>query len=207
MRTIDHLVYSVLDLGKAISDFERLTGIRPTFGGYHTTRGTKNAIVNLGNACYLELLAIDEENKDIAAPRWMGVDFISKAQMTRFALKSDDLDSDSAILRKYNPQMGEINGGQRQMSNGKMLTWEMILPLAAPAVDIVPFMTDWRKSDVHPTDNMKEQCIFIGFKFIHPNPEKMMNLLSELGMNTKVERGEEIEIKAIIKSPKGIIEI
>jgi hypothetical protein len=207
MREIDHIVYAVPNLGKAIDDFESLTGIRPTFGGYHTTRGTKNAVVNLGNACYLELITIDEENKNILAPRWMGVDFIEKAQMVRFALKSDNLESDSAILQKYNPQMGEINGGQRKMTNGKMLTWEMILPLAVPAVEIVPFMTDWRKSELHPTDSMTRECTFIGFKFKHPNPEKIINVLNNLGMNAEVEKGAKVEIKAIIKSPKGIIEI
>lgn len=207
MRTIDHLVYSVLNLDKAIADFESLTGIRPSFGGYHSTRGTKNAVLNLGNNCYLEILTIDEENKNISPPRWMGVDFIKKAQMTRFALKSEDLEKDSRILQKYNPQMGEINGGQRKMSNGKMLTWEMILPLAAPAVEIIPFMTDWRKSEVHPTDSMVEECTFIGFKFTHPNPEFITTVLSELGMNVEVEKGENIEIRAVINSPKGIIEI
>lgn len=207
MRIIDHIVYAVPDLEKAIIDFEKLTGIRPTFGGYHTTRGTKNAVVNLGNTCYLELIAIDEENKEVSAPRWMGVDFIEKAQMVRFALKSDDLKKDSAILQKYNPQMGEINGGQRQMSNGKMLTWEMILPLAAPAVDIVPFMTDWRKSEVHPTDSMAKECEFIAFKFTHPNPEMILEVLNELGMTAEVLKGEKIKIKAIVNSPKGIVEI
>ena len=207
MRRIDHIVYAVLDLEEAINNFENLTGIRPTFGGYHTSRGTKNAVVNLGNACYLELIAVDEENEAVNAPRWMGVDFIEKAQMVRFALKSDNLENDSAILQKYNPQMGEIDGGQRKMSNGKMLTWEMILPLAAPAVEVIPFMTDWRKSEVHPTENMAEECTFIGFKFKHPNPEIIMTVLNELGVDMKVEKGEEIEIKAVINSPKGIVEI
>ena len=207
MRIIDHLVYSVPDLDKAMNDFENLTGIRPTFGGYHTSRGTMNAVVNLGNSCYLELIAIDEKNKEVSAPRWMGVDFIDKAQMTRFALKSDDLEKDSTILQKYNSQMGEINGGQRKMSNGKILTWEMILPLATPAVEIVPFMTDWRNSEVHPTDAMTEECTFVGFKFTHPNPEIVIEVLNELGMNAEVEKGEKVEIKAVINSPKGIVEI
>ncbi|MGK0366391.1 MAG: hypothetical protein ACI85O_003464 [Saprospiraceae bacterium] len=206
-RILDHLVYAVPDLNKAMDDFENLTGIRPTFGGYHTTRGTKNAVVNLGNSRYLEILAIDEKNKDISAPRWMGVDFINETQMTRFALKSDDLKKDSAILQKYNAEMGEINRGQRKMSNGKMLSWEMILPLATPAVEIAPFMTDWRTSEAHPTDIMKEECVFVGFKFRHPNPENIIAVLNELGMNVEVHKGEEVEIKAIINSPKGIVEI
>ena len=65
MRQIDHIVYTVPNLEKAIDWFAEISGIRPAFGGYHTTQGTKNAVVNLGNSCYLELLAADDANKDI----------------------------------------------------------------------------------------------------------------------------------------------
>ena len=65
MRQIDHIVYTVPNLEKAMDWFTEISGIQPAFGGYHTTQGTKNAVVNLGNSCYLELLAADNENKNI----------------------------------------------------------------------------------------------------------------------------------------------
>jgi len=61
-KKTDHIVYAVTNLEAAIDEFEKLSGLRPVFGGYHTTKGTKNALVNLGNECYLEILAIDEGN-------------------------------------------------------------------------------------------------------------------------------------------------
>jgi len=62
-------------------------------------------------------MAIDENNEKISAPRWMGIDFIEKTQMTRFALKSENLEKDSAILKKYAAEMGEISGGARKTTS------------------------------------------------------------------------------------------
>ena len=69
MRQIDHIVYTVLNLDTAIADFDRKLGVRPIFGGYHTVFGTKNALINLDNGIYLELLAADETNTDVQVPR------------------------------------------------------------------------------------------------------------------------------------------
>ena len=207
MRQIDHIVYTVPNLAVAMDWFEEISGIRPAFGGYHTTQGTKNAVINLGNSRYLELLAADDNNKDIPPPRWMGVDFLEKAQMTRWSLKSTDLPKDSVILQAYQQEMGRIEGGQRKTTSGSLLTWEMIMPLAAPEVEVLPFMTDWQHSAVHPTAAMPEQCELISMAFTHPTPDLLQPTLVKLGLNLDLVQGATIGIKAKIKCPNGIIEI
>ena len=207
MRQIDHLVYTVPNLEEAIDQFEKKLGIRPAFGGYHTTQGTKNAVLNLGNVCYLELLAADDDNTAIPPPRWMGVDFLEKAQLTRWSLKSTNLEADSAILKTYQSKMGHIQGGQRKTTNGSILTWEMIMPLAAPQVEIMPFMTDWQHSAVHPTDSMPQQCQLISMHFTHPDPASLASIWKALQLDSEIVKGKDISIKAKIKCPKGIIEI
>ena len=62
-RSIDHIVYCVQDLDAAMDWFEDQTGVRPEFGGYHTTQGTKNALVGLGEDRYLEFLAVDSKSQ------------------------------------------------------------------------------------------------------------------------------------------------
>ena len=207
MRQIDHIVYTVPDLAAAMDWFEEISGIRPAFGGYHTTQGTKNAVVNLGNQRYLEILAADEENTAIQPPRWMGVDFLEQAQMTRWSLKSTNLPADSHTLKGYDLEMGRIEGGQRKTTSGNLLTWEMIMPLAAPQLEVMPFMTDWQNSAVHPTDTMSEQCQLIGMKFTHPTPDLLVPTLTKLALDLDLTAGETISIKAIIQCPKGIITI
>ena len=45
---IDHLVYAVPDLEKAIKEIEKKFGIAPVKGGQHKSQGTHNALLNLG---------------------------------------------------------------------------------------------------------------------------------------------------------------
>jgi len=206
-RKTDHIVYAARDLEAAIDEFEKLSGVRPVFGGYHTTKGTKNALVNLGNECYLEILAIDEDNVAVEAPRWMGIDLVKTSQVTRWSLKSNQLHQDSEILQKYQPKMGIIQGGQRQTNTGETLTWEMILPLAAPAVELVPFMTDWQHSAIHPTQNLPQECELIGLSFTHPNPAAIQEIFDELEVDIMIQQGEKMMIRAKIKSPNGVFEI
>lgn len=207
MRQIDHIVYTVPDLTAAIEWFEAISGIRPVFGGYHTTQGTKNAIINLGNKRYLELLAADDTNLAISSPRWMGVDFLKQAQITRWSLKSENLPKDSLLVKNYQTEMGIIQGGQRKTARGNILTWEMIMPLAAPEVEIIPFMTDWQNSAVHPTDVLPEQCQLIDLKFTHPTPNLLEPTFQKLSLDSVIVRDTKMSIKASIQCPNGIIEI
>ena len=206
-RKIDHIVYAVPNLEEAIGDLEKRLGIQPTFGGYHTTKGTKNALVNLGNECYLEILAIDEKNTNIKAPRWMGVDLAGPPQITRWSLKSSQLVQDSQIIQGYHPEMGVIEGGQRKMTDGRLLTWNMILPLAAPRVELMPFMTDWQRSDIHPARELPKTCKLEGLQFYHPSPESISGYFDQLGLEVNILKSEQVEIKIGITCPKGRIQL
>ncbi len=206
-RTIDHIVYAVHDLEQGMQQIEKLLGIAPIFGGYHTNQGTKNAVLNLGNQCYLEIITIDHENKNISAPRWMGVDFLTSSQITRWSLKSKYLSRDSIVIKNYNNSMGTIHGGQRKMSDGNLLTWEMILPLAEPEVEVVPFMTDWQNSEVHPTESLEEKCQLLELNVFHPTPELIQPVFDELDIHLNISKSEIPSIKIKVQCPNGIIEI
>lgn len=206
-RIIDHIVYCVPNLEDALNDLEKKLGVRPSFGGYHTTQGTKNAVLHLGNACYLEILAADKDNTAITPPRWMGIDLIQTPKITRWAIKSIDLQQDSQVLKKYQPDMGRIEGGQRRTSNGGLLTWQMIMPLAVPEVDIIPFMTDWQQSEVHPTGQMAEHCRLLDLTLTHPTPQNLQTTLSQLSLDLNVVKGASASITIKIQCPKGIVQL
>jgi len=206
-RQLDHLVYAVPDLEVALDWFEDAFGIRPVFGGCHLNKGTKNALLNLGEQSYLEIIAVDQANKNFSAPRWMGVDGIIKPTLTRWAIKSTDLTSDSAVIRKYNSEMGAIAEGERKTSDGKLLAWEMVMPLAEPVVEPIPFMVDWQRSAAHPTDNMPQQFELLSLEFTHPQPAICSPVLKELGLNIEVVKSDKVSITARIKTPKGIVKL
>ena len=142
-KRVDHLVYAVRNLEESMDYFEAAVGVRPVIGGRHQTFGTKNALVKLDKGMYLEILAIDEENSKIAPPRWMGVDLLTKNQITRWAVTSTDLKRDSALLEVYKTGLGKITNGARNTPDGKILQWKLTVPMDQPEVELVPFCIDW----------------------------------------------------------------
>lgn len=54
---LDHIIWACADLEHGSRRFEALTGVQPRFGGVHASGLTHNALVGLGNRCYLEILA------------------------------------------------------------------------------------------------------------------------------------------------------
>lgn len=192
----------------AIAEFEEKLGVRPVFGGYHKSQGTKNALLNLNQGMYLELLAPDNTNTEIKPPRWMGVDILKKSQITRWALKSDNLERDSHILNAHNNDMGEIKGGLRITSKGALLKWEMIMPLPEPEVEIVPFMVDWSQSETHPHDELPEMnCQLVELYATYSKLKIYDAILQQLNFDFRIENDKETSIKALIKCPKGFVVI
>jgi len=206
-RKIDHIVYCVLNLEEAILDLEQKLGVKAKIGGAHLTQGTRNALINLGDECYLEILSIDHDNKDIEAPRWMGIDLLQSSKITRWALKANNLLSDSLHLSKYNSKMGEVKGGSRKMLNGQTLTWQIAMPLASPEVDVVPFITDWSDSDVHPTDTLDHLCELVELKLFHPIPDEIKTLFEKLNIKMDVSFSDQPSIGITVKCPKGIVRL
>ncbi len=207
-RKIDHIVYAVPNFKKAIAEFEQLTSVKPIFGGYHVSHGTKNALVNLGQGSYLEIIAVDNENKHVSPPRWMGVDFLSKPQVTRWALKSDDLKSDAAILKRYHNKMGELHEGTRKTLSHQTLSWQMVLPLASPEVELIPFMVDWQLTENHPTDVLPKACCkLLDIKATHPQPNEISPVLNLLGLSLPLLKNESISMQITMETPSGIVSL
>lgn len=206
-RVLDHIVYAVPDLEKACGQIEKLLGVTPIFGGYHQTQGTKNALVGLGEGQYLELIAIDEANKDIPPPRWMGIDMLTKSQITRWAIKSTNLSHDALILQQANPNMGKRSGGSRKTNDGALLAWELLMPLASPEVELLPFAIDWSAAESHPSGQLSSACRLVELYASHPNPQLIQSTLEALHISLRIEQSETISIKAKIECPKGIVEI
>lgn len=200
------MVYTVFDLDKSMDDFETRLGVRPIFGGYHQTFGTKNALINLNNGMYLELLTADNTNKVVKKPRWMGVDVLIKEQLTRWAIKSTDLERDSRVLKKHHPDMGQLMEGSRHTANGSLLKWKLTSPLPLPEVEPVPFCIDWSTSEPHPHQALPDMgCELMELSGMHPNPELYEKVFDRLDIDFSMEKSSLISLKMVLKSPKGII--
>lgn len=207
-RHIDHIVYCVPNLEEAILWFENQTGIRPKIGGRHLEQGTKNALVHLGDKCYFEILATDNKNTKISENRWMGIDLITQPKITRWCLNSVDLIKDKSIVQEYNPKMGMIHTGKRETNLGDLLSWQMILPLSNPEVEVIPFMIDWSGSECHPTDTLPKGCNLIDVElYLDANDSDQKKCLNSLIGNIGLHTGKKTKISVTISGPKGILKI
>jgi Glyoxalase-like domain len=204
---IDHIVYAVPDFDYAIHDLEEKLGIKPVIGGRHLLRGTKNALLNLGNSCYLEILAVDHENTSFIGQRWMGMDLITQPTITRWAVQTYEIEKNSNLLNKLHQELGIPAQGERKNAEGETLRWKMTLPLPAPEIDIIPFLIDWSSSDFHPTDRLEAGCTLSGFTLFHPNPENIISLFNSLAFSLPIFNAPFPKIKIQILGNNGIIEL
>lgn len=206
MRRIDHIVYAVPDLLKATKTLEQNLGVDISPGGKHLDKGTHNTVLNLGNEIYLELIAADPNNQNVNAPRWMGVDLVDEPRVTRWSIKTNDLDGDIQIMNKYDSKLAQQFSGSRKKADGTMLNWGMALPLATPLIEIAPFITDW-KDTIHPTQSMPLQCKLVSISFSHPEPDRVRSLYMGLGIERHIEQGPNPIITLEIDSPNGLVKL
>ena len=201
--SIDHIVWLISDLDEGMALFKEKTGVEPTFGGYHTAQGTKNALIKIGTKSYFEILAPDPDSH-IDAKRWMGIDLIKEPLITRWAFGTDRIQHHADILKRYNKNLGEITAGQRKTSSDEIIKWQMTLPYHEPLIDLAPFFIDWSKSPIHPTDQLPEVNLSIDqIELSSEKPDLMHDLLNQLGItNYHVAQGPE-RISISLNSPKG----
>lgn len=200
---IDHIVYTVPDFDLALTVLEEKLDIKPVIGGRHLRHGTKNALINLGNQCYLEILAVDEENTTFKGSRWMGLDLISQPTITRWAVKSPDIERGGVILKNYQSDLGQISSGERLTTDGSLIKWQMTLPTSAPEVDIIPFLLDWSESAFHPCDRLERGCRLKEIIFYHPDAHSLQGLFDELQIKYKIQNHTTPKIALRIAGQKG----
>lgn len=202
MKSIDHIVYCCLNLEETMRDLFQQYGIESIYGGKHVEQGTHNALVNIGNNCYLEILALDPENTQDFDARWMGVDVIEQPRVTRWALKSDDIQRDVISLKNKNPLLGNIKTGMRRKEDGSILKWQLSMPLAQPKIEALPFLIDWQGS-VHPTAGIEQSTSLHRLLIRHPDPDYLKVVFEKLNANVEIEQSDEIEIIVELMTPKG----
>ncbi len=206
LARVDHLVYATPDLNRGVEEIEKLLGVKATPGGQHPGRGTRNALITLGPATYLEIIAPDPEQPEPKAPRPFGVDGLKKSRLVAWAAKGVDLDllRDKAVSK--GARLGEVTSGSRRRTDGVLLSWRYTDPRTVLADGIVPFFIDWGQSP-HPAQTAAKGASLISLRAEHPDAQRVERLLRELELDLPVQSGATPALVASIDSPRGRVEL
>ena len=74
MLKLDHLTVIAPDLAEGVLHVRNCLGLDVPFGQRHDYMGTHNHLLQLGEAVYLEVVAVDPEAEAPDRPRWFGLD-------------------------------------------------------------------------------------------------------------------------------------
>jgi len=206
MSRVDHLVYAAPDLDAAIAYVEELLGIRATVGGSHPGGGTRNALLALGPSTYLEIIAPDPAQTDIAGERIFRIDRLGQPTLVTWAANSDDVDRIAAIDIGSGATPGASLAGSRRRPDGVLLAWQYTDPAVVRYDGIVPFFIDWGDTP-HPAASAPAGARLVALRAEHPDPDGVRRAFAALGLDLAVAAGDTAALIATIESPRGTVEL
>ena len=206
LSRVDHIVYATPDLTRGVEEIEKLLGVRAAPGGQHPGRGTHNALVALGPASYLEIIAPDPQQPPPAGARPFGIDGLSRPTLVAWAAKSGDLAQLVREAAAKGIRLGEVRSGSRKRPDGVLISWRFTDPSTVLANGVVPFFIDWTNSP-HPSQTATPGATLVELRAEHQEPEPVRITLRDLGIPLPVKSGPQPALIAVIECPRGRIEL
>ena len=203
---MDHLVYGVPELTDGVAALEAKTGVRADFGGQHPGRGTRNALLSLGDRRYLEIIALDPSQGEAAHFFARELEALSQPKLIAWAVA---VDSVTEIARRAKAAGIETVGplqGSRAQSDGRLLTWKT-LRIAAASLWGLPFFIEWESGAAHPAGTSPRGCSLASFWIEHPRVDAMNHALISLDVEAVVRAAPQSRLGARLHSPKGEVEL
>lgn len=205
LSKVDHLVYATPDLDRTLDTLERYLGVRATPGGRSPGRGTRNALISLGTASYLEIVAPDPREPQPSQPPWWMHD-LREARIVQWSVKGTELEQLRANALKHGVPLGEVMSGSRLRPDSVLLTWRFTSPRTPIADGIVPFFMDWGTSP-HPALSSVQGVRLVRLRAEHPDERRVRDMLGELGLDLQITRAPKPALIATLKGPRGTIEL
>lgn len=165
---LDHIIAGVSNLEEGIAYFAKISGCNAAIGGSHPGWGTRNALLDLGQNSYLELLAPDPEQPEL---RWhKEIATLAEPKIVGWAVRRGDLDQLAALLSERDVAFTGPTEGSRVRQDGGILRWRTIM-LSDDRKGNLPFFIDWDASSPHPSADAPKGCVLRDFRATGTLPE------------------------------------
>jgi hypothetical protein len=202
LAQVDHLVYATPDLQLGIDTAENLFGVKATPGGQHPGQGTRNALIALGPATYLEIIGPDPEQPKPAGGRRFGIDDLKAPRLLTWVAKGKSLERFSGDAKTHGVDLGAVIPGSRKRPDGVVLSWTYTDPRVVLADRLIPYFIDWGSSP-HPSATAAKGVALVSLRAEHPDAERVQKMVSQLGLKLEVTHGPKPSLIATFNSPKG----
>lgn len=197
---LDHIILGCNDLDLGIQLVEENTGVRPAIGGVHPGRGTRNALLSLGERRYLEIIAPDPAQQKIV--HFPQIREMKDPRLIGWAVHPPDIASTAKLLRHNQIAFQGPDGGSRKCPDGRVLNWKTI-NLADDRHGILPFFIEWSADSVHPSKDAPKKCHLDYFTVMGADAAELSQVFQRIGVEATAERSDRDRLRAHITGPKG----
>jgi len=199
---LDHILVGCKDLDKGIAFVEGKTGVRAAMGGVHPGRGTRNALLSLGERHYLEIIAPDPAQPNATEPLSLALKQLTEARLVGWAAHPGDINAFAKKLRDAGVAFEGPRPGSRQRPDGRVLQWKS-LSLKDDSGGVFPFFIQWSADSVHPSADAPAGCKMVNFEISGPDPSELNRLCRLLDLDVPIGRSEKLQLRARIAGPGG----
>lgn len=197
---LDHLLLGSSDLDEGVAFVKQHTGVRATFGGVHPGRGTRNALLSLGERHYLEIIAPDPAQT--GSPDHYNLKKLTAPRLVGWAAHPGDLNVFAARLRNAHLAFDGPTPGSRMRPDGRRLEWET-LNLHDTRAGLLPFFIKWSAHTVHPSVDAPAGCRLLRFEISSPDSAELQRIAALLDLDVSITRSEKPQVFARIAGPNS----
>jgi hypothetical protein len=197
---LDHILLGCNDLDLGIQFVEENTGVRSAIGGVHPGRGTRNALLSLGERRYLEIIAPDPAQQKIV--HFPHLREMKVPRLIGWAVHPPDIAATAKLLSENKVAFQGPADGSRKRPDGSVLNWKTI-NLADERHGILPFFIEWSADSVHPSKDAPKKCNLDYFSVMGVDPAELSQVFKRIGVEVPLERSDKDRLRAHITGPKG----
>lgn len=208
MPVLDHLTVIAPSLAEGTAHVRDCLGVDIPFGRKHPHMGTHNHLLELGNAVYLEIIAVDETAPAPDHPRWFG---LGDAVAVRRAWEDGRrLRGWVARTGHFHDQMAQHGGiyGEGRAFDSANGSYYFAIPLdgSLPMNGLAPSLIDRQGKRPTMPPEADQGCRLKTFTIRHPDTAMAAGLYRRLSVtgSPTVEHGPSFRYLAGIETPAGL---
>ncbi|GAB4066272.1 VOC family protein [Ancylobacter sonchi] len=211
MLRLDHLTVIAPTLSEGVAHVRDCLGLDVPFGTRHHYMGTHNHRLQLGNAIYLEIVALDPAGTDPGRARWFGLDNQEQVRsdwnegrrLRGWVANTDVIDP---VVAAYGTMFGD-----KVSLPAESPTFDFTIPSdgSLPLGGALPSIIDHRGDTAYIASIPDLEARLTSFTLDHPDPAAIATLHRELAIEPRLEivRGRDIRYRALIQTPGGLKEL